>query len=180
MSWITDSGAVVAGSGNPNIELDTYLGFRNTLDNEFSYDVGFVRYNYLGSYAAATGFAKADTDEVYAAVGYKWGGVKYSHGLGQFLTVPGAAGTNYLEINANVPLGDSGVTLIAHAGKQTFKPASASIYIYTDYKFGVSKDFSGFLATLAYTNTNAGPAWNYVTGGNWGKGVAALTASRSF
>lgn len=188
VSWIADSNAVATGS--VSTELDTYAGFRNTLQNEFSYDVGFVRYNYLGSYTAnvAGGFAKADTDEVYLGVGYKWLSAKYSHGLGNFLTVPGAQGTNYLEVNANVPLGESGYTLGAHAGKQTYKGTTADIAAaagsspsYSDYKLAVSKDFSGFLVGLAYTNTNASPFYTFAAkGGNWGKGVTALSVSHTF
>lgn len=185
VSWIVDSGAVATGS--VSTELDTYFGFRNTLQNEFSYDVGYVRYNYLGSYTAnvAGGFAKADTDEIYLGVGYKWLSAKYSYGLGNFLTVPGAQGTNYIEVNANVPLGDSGYTLGAHAGTQTYKGSVAAAFAntpsYSDYKLGVSKDFSGFLVGLAYTSTNASPFYTYAAkGGNWGKGVTALSVSHSF
>jgi len=180
VSWIADSGAIAAGSGNTTMELDTYLGFRNTFAEDFSYDVGFIRYNYLGSYTPAAGFAKADTDEVYGAVGYKWLTAKYSYGLGNFLTVPGAKGTNYIELNASYPVADSGFTLAAHVGKQTFKPVTASIYTYTDYKLGVSKDIGGYVLGLAYTSTNAGPAWTYPVGGNWGKSTTALSLTHAF
>ena len=173
VSWIGDSGAV--GTGSVTMELDTYLGFKNAFAEDFNYDVGFVRYNYLGKYTPAVGFAKADTDEIYGAIGYKWLTAKYSYGLGSFLTVPGAKGTNYLELNASYPIADSGFTVAAHVGKQTFKPSTASIYTYTDYKLGVTKDISGYVLGLAYTSTNAGPAWTYATGGKWGKGTAALS-----
>lgn len=178
VSWIADSGAVATGS--VTMELDTYLGFKKTFAEDFNYDVGFVRYNYLGKYTPAAGFAKADTDEIYGALGYKWLTAKYSYGLGQFLTVPGAKGTNYVELNASYPIADSGFTVAAHVGKQTFKPSAASIYTYTDYKLAVTKDISGYVVGLAYTSTNAGPAWTYVNGGKWGKGTAALSLTRSF
>jgi uncharacterized protein (TIGR02001 family) len=180
VSWIADSGAVASGS--VTMELDTYFGFKNSFAGDFSYDVGFIRYNYLGNYTAntASGFAKADTDEIYGAIGYKWITAKYSYGLGQFLTVPGAKGTNYLELNASVPVGDTGITLGAHVGKQTFKPATASIYTYTDYKLSVTKDIGGYVVGLAYTDTNAGPAWTYATGGDWGKGTAAVSVTHAF
>jgi uncharacterized protein (TIGR02001 family) len=184
VSWIADSQAIasVGGvtQGSVTMELDTYLGFKNTFAEDFNYDVGFVRYNYLGKYTPAAGFAKADTDEIYGAVGYKWLTAKYSYGLGQFLTIPGAKGTNYLDLTASYPIADSGFTVAAHVGKQTFKPAAASIYTYTDYKLAVTKDISGYVVGLAYTSTNAGPAWTYPIGGNWGKGVAALSLTHSF
>jgi uncharacterized protein (TIGR02001 family) len=105
---------------------------------------------------------------------------KYSYSLGDFLTVIDAKGTSYIEVNASYPLADTGVTLGAHAGRQKFKPTSASIYSYTDYKLSASKDFSGYVVGLSYTNTNAGPAWTYPTGDKWGKGVAALSLTHSF
>ncbi len=183
VSWIADSGAVATGS--VTMELDTYFGFRNSFADDFSYDVGFVRYNYLGSYTPAAGFAKADTDEVYGAIGYKWITAKYSYGLGQFLTVPGAAGTNYFELNANVPVGDSGFTVAGHVGKQTYKGATAAAFVnsptYTDYKLGVTKDIGGYLVGLAYTSTNASPFYTYANnGGNWAKGTAALSVTHAF
>ena len=189
VSWITDFGA----TGSASLELDTYFGFRNTLDNDFSYDVGFIRYNYPGSYTPVAGTAKADTDEVYAAIGYRWISAKYSYGLGRFLTVPGASGTDYIEVNANVPLGDSGVTFGAHIGKQTYEGAAADALAlagfnptYSDYKLSVSKTlgggFSGFTVTLAYTDTNAPRGGFYTTlaGMDLARGTALLSVTRAF
>jgi len=183
VSWIADSGAIASGS--VTMELDTYFGFRNGFAGDFTYDIGFIRYNYPGSYTPAAGFARADTDEIYGALGYKWIAVKYSRGLGQFLTVPGASGTDYLEVNVSVPLGDSGFTFGAHVGRQTYRGAAAAAFAntptYTDYKLSVSRDFSGFVATLAYSDTNASPFYTYPAfGGDWGKGIAALSVIRSF
>lgn len=178
VSWIADSGAVATGS--VGMELDTYFGYRGDFSDDFTYDAGFIRYNYLGSYTPAAGFAKADTDELYGLIAYKFLSAKYSYSLGDFLAVPGGKGSNYFEINASVPMGDTGLTFGAHAGKQTFKPATASVYTYTDYKLSISKDFSGYVVGLAYTDTNAGPAWTYATGGDWGKGTAALSVTHAF
>jgi uncharacterized protein (TIGR02001 family) len=185
VSWIADSGAIAAGTGNTTMELDTYLGFKNTFAEDFTYDVGFIRYNYLGKYTPAVGFAKADTDEIYGAIGYKWITAKYSYGLGNFLTVPGAKGTNYIDLTATYPIADSGFTVAAHVGKQTYKgtvaAALANTATYTDYKLGVTKDLSGYVLGLAYTSTNASPFYTYPAfGGNWGKGTVALSLTHSF
>ena len=185
ISWITDFGA----TGSASLELDTYFGFRNTLANDFSYDVGFIRYNYPGSYTPAAGTVKADTDEVYLAVGYQWISAKYSYGMGKFLTVPGASGTDYIEVNANVPLGDSGFTLGAHIGKQTYQGAAADANAlagldpsYSDYKLSVSKEFGGFTVTLAYTDTNTRAGGFYTTpaGKDLGRSTAVLSVTRAF
>jgi uncharacterized protein (TIGR02001 family) len=186
VSWIADSGAVATGS--VTMELDTYLGFRGGFAEDFTYDVGFIRYNYLGNYTPTAGFAKADTDEIYGAIGYKWLTAKYSHGLGQFLTVPGASGTSYFELNASVPVADTGITFGAHVGKQTYKGTSAAASAalgltptYTDYKLSVSKDIGGYVVGLAYTSTNASPFYTWpLNGGDWGKGTAALSVTHAF
>jgi len=46
ISWIGDGGL----AANAGLELDTYLGFKNSFATDFSYDVGFLRYNYPGQY----------------------------------------------------------------------------------------------------------------------------------
>lgn len=189
VSWITGSGA----TGEASLELDTYFGFKNTFAEDFNYDVGYVRYNYLGNYTPPATYAKADTEEVYGALGYKWLTAKYSYSLGKFLTVPGAAGTNYLELNASYPVGDSGFTLGAHYGKQTYKGTFAAGLVaanldpsYSDYKLNVTKDFSGYVAGLTYTKTNArsGGYYTYLSGSgvtrDWGKDTVALSLTHSF
>lgn len=186
VSWIKDGGNIA--TGNATMELDTYLGFKNSFAEDFSYDVGFIRYNYLGGYTPTAGLAKADTNEIYGAIGYKWITAKYSYALGSFLAIPGASGTGYLDISANYPIADTGITLGAHVGKQsvkgTFANALAAAGVsasYTDYKLSVSKDFSGYVLGLAYTSTNASPFYTFpATGGNWGKGTAALSLTHAF
>lgn len=198
VSWIVDTGTTTGGTGSAGLELDTYFGFKNSFAEDFSYDVGFIRYNYPGSYTPAAGFAKADTDEIYGALGYKWITAKYSYSLGKFLTVPGAQGTNYFDLTATYPIADSGFTVAAHVGKQTYKGTTAASYAanvsglpgtgtptYTDYKLGVTKDFGGYVFGLSYTSTNASSYYtNSNAGGAFGKklgrGTAALSLTRSF
>ncbi len=186
VSWIGDSGAVASGSVTE--ELDTYFGYKGSAAEVVNYDIGYVRYNYLGNYTPAAPFVKADTAELYGAVSYKILTLKYSYGLlNQFLTVPGAKGTSYIDLSASYPIADSGFTVGAHIGKQTFKgsyadaqAAAGTPVTYTDYKLNVSKDISGYVVGLAYTNTNASSFWTYSNGGKWGKGVAALSLTHSF
>lgn len=189
VGWIIGSGA----KGDASMELDTYFGFKNSFATDFSYDVGYIRYNYLGTYTPPATYTKADTEEIYGALGYKWLTAKYSYSLGKFLTVPGASGTNYLELNASYPIADTGVTLGAHYGKQTYKgtfadtlAAAGTTATYSDYKLSVSKDFSGYVVGLAYTNTNArsGGYYTYTsTSGatrDWGKSTTALSLTHAF
>lgn len=196
VGWITGSGA----KGNASLEVDTYAGYRGAFATDYSYDVGLIRYNYLGDYTppAAAGsptgtYAKADTAEAYGSIGYKWISAKYSYALGNFLTVPGAKGTSYIELNANYAVGDSGFTLLAHYGKQKYKGAFADWLVaggfdpsYSDYKLGVTKDISGYVVGLAYTNTNAKADGYYTYTSesgvkkDWGKSAVALSLTHSF
>ena len=187
--WITGSGA----TGDAGLEVDTYAGFKNSFAGDFSYDVGFIRYNYPGSYTPPASYAKADTNEIYGAIGYQWILVKYSYALGQFLTVPDARGTGYFEANANYPVGETGVTLGAHYGRQNYKGAFSDALnaanmtpSYTDYKLSVTKDISGYVLGLAYSDTNArkGGYYTYTsTSGetkDWGRGAAVLSVNHAF
>jgi len=182
ISWLSDANTAT----NASLEVDTYLGFGNSFAGDFSYDVGYLRYNYPGTYAV--GAIKADTDELYGAIGYKMFTAKYSYSLGDTFGVANAQGTSYLEINADVPLGDSGLNFGAHLGRQSFKGTTADALTaagttptYSDYKLGISKEFNGFGFDLSYSKTNAqtGGFWTDPQGHDLGKGTAVLTISRS-
>ena len=199
VSWLTDAGAGSQVASSSQVELDTYFGFKNSISGDITYDVGFLRYNYPAKYPAtmnnATGttpWAKADTDEIYGAMGYKWFTLKYSHSLGDTFALPNARGTNYIDLSASYPIADTGITLGAHYGKQTYKGRTADALkaansdpTYSDYKLSVSKDFSGFVLGLAYSSTNAkdNQYYSYVgnnANSNTGKGTFVLSLSRSF
>ena len=177
ISWLSDAGTAT----NASVELDTYFGFKSSFAGDFTYDVGFLRYNYPGTYGA--GKVKADTDEIYGAVGYKWVTAKYSYSVGDTFGTADAKGTDYLELNASYPVSDTGVTLGAHLGKQTFKGVNAgsgaTSLTYSDYKLSATKDFSGFVLGLAYSNTDATAAYT-VLDNELGKGTAVLSLARSF
>ena len=183
VSWITASGS----TGTASLELDTYAGYRGGFATDFSYDDGLIRYNYLGDYVPPATYVKADTSELYGAIGYKWISAKYSHSLGDFLTVPSAQGTSYLEVNASYALPDTGVTLGAHYGKQKYKGSAADALVaagtdpsYTDYKLSASKDFSGYVLGLAYSNTNAKSGGFYTYNSkDWGKSAVAVSVTHA-
>ena len=194
ISWIGDQQVQVNGVNQPlatnaGLELDTYLGFKNSFATDFNYDVGFLRYNYPGTYVSPmpAGLAKADTNEVYGLIGWKWVSLKYSYSLGNTFTVPGARGTNNVDLSANYPVEDTGITLGAHYGKQTFKGATSDALAaagtnptYSDYRLSVSKDLgSGFSTSLTYSKTNAS-AFYTVNGKELGKGTGLLALNRAF
>jgi uncharacterized protein (TIGR02001 family) len=181
VSWISDPGNGVSAS----LELDTYFGYKNSFAEDFSYDVGFLRYNYPGSYPA--GFTKPDTDEIYGQLGYKWFTLKYSHSLGDTFGIANSKNTNYLDLSANFEVADK-LTLGLHAGKQTFKGDFApsvsndSLFTYNDYKVSLTKDIGGYMVGAAYTNTNAKDEGYFIpaTGKNNGRSQFVVSVSKSF
>lgn len=183
ISWLSDAAVATTAS----LELDTYFGFKGSFATDFSYDIGFLRYNYPGTYVA--GATKGDTDEVYGLIGYKWVTAKYSYSLGDTFGVPDARGTYYIDLSASYSIPDTGVTLGAHVGRQKYKGSSAAYVAangpmasYTDYKLSISKDFSGYILGLAYSDTNAqtGGFYTNLQGKDLGRGTVVLSLTRSF
>jgi len=177
ISWLSDANV----ASNAGTEFDTYLGFSNSFAEDFTYDVGFLRYNYPGTYGANT---KADTNEIYGSLGYKWVSVKYSRSMGDTFGTANTTGTDYLEVNAEYTFEGPAVTVGAHYGKQKFKGAGAgtgATYLgYNDYNVSVSKDLGqGYSVKAMYSNTNATAAYT-VLGKQLGKGTAVLSISKSF
>lgn len=196
VSWVGPS----LGASSSSLELDTYAGFKGGFAGDYTYDVGYLRYNYPAEYPAtmATGFVKADTDEIYGAIGWKWVTLKYSHSMDNTFGLDDSSGTSYVELNASYAIPDSGVTLGAHYGKQTYKGkyeadlsaigyAAGAKATYSDYKLSASKDFSGYVVGLAYSSTNAkegaGQYYNLVqpdgSNTNLGKGTFVLSLTHA-
>ena len=185
ISWISDEGL----GTNAGLELDTYGGYRGTA-GATSYDVGFLRYNYPGTYGAmSTLAAKPDTNEVYGSVTYSIITAKLSYCLGDLFGVSNAKGSTYIDLSANYPIADTGYTLGAHYGKQAYKGSSADALkaggadpSYADYRVSVTKDLgTGYSASLTYSKTNATTGGFYtVLGKDLGKGTAVVALSRTF
>lgn len=175
------------GVANSSLELDTYLGFKNKFAKDFTYDVGFLRYNLPASYAP--GATTGDTNEFYGSIGWKWVAAKYSYSTGNTFGIGQASGSNYAEINANYPVADTGVSVSAHYGKQTFKGTVANLEkangrdpSYSDYKVGVSYNLNEYVFGLAYSKANTKNAgfWTDPQGHNLGKGAAILSVTHTF
>jgi uncharacterized protein (TIGR02001 family) len=195
ISWLSDAGAVATQTStatgpaiaNSGLELDTYFGYKAAA-GAVSYDVGFLRYNYPGTYA--NGVTSANTNEVYGALTYSIVTAKLSYCLGDLFGISKAKGSTYLDLSAAYPIADTGVTLGAHYGKQTYKGETADGMksltpsmdpSYSDYNVSVAKDFSGYVASLMYSKTNAttGGWYTNLQGKDTGKGVVVLTLKRA-
>lgn len=204
ISWLTDS---IAAGGSYSVELDTYLGWKWNLPNDFGLDLGFLRYHYPGRKPAGglpAGTDSPDTNEIYGAVSWKFVTLKYSYSLGDTFGIKDARGSDYIDLSASIPLGDSGVNAIAHVGHQRFKGTNAplwagtacqnSCFDYTDWKLGLAKEFSRLWGltlgayytranTKATTPTAAGgtaAVWNNNFGRNIGDGTFTVFVQKTF
>lgn len=201
VSWLRDAGAYRAGG---SLELDIYGGYKATL-GDFTGDIGTLYYWYPGdptfaAPGAAAANPKANTHEIYGALGWKWFSAKYSYGIkDETFAVLNSDGTWYLDLTANVPLGDfakplTGVTLMAHWGKQKYRgtdPRNVSVggiqqtndqlYSYEDWKVGLSyalpKDFT---IGAYYTDTSSANPLGYgsvAEGGVFPRNIAKSTGT---
>jgi hypothetical protein len=120
--------------------------------------------------------AKANTSEVYGALGWKWLTAKYSYATSKNFIAwyggPGGAntgvasastnatrtdtrGSDYLELNAVYDLGE-GWGITGHVGKQKVKnyvKVGDTDASYADYKVGVTKETAYGTFGLAYSDT---------------------------
>lgn len=163
ISWLQDGGAYTKGA---SLELDTYAGYRNSFATDYSYDVGFLRYNYGGEMIPGT--VSANTNEIYGLIGWKWVTFKYSYALSNLFGFTDSSGSGYADLSASYTLDGPGVTLGAHYGKQSVKNNSAAEY--SDYNVKASKNFGAYTWAFMISKTN-------LTGYDKAKGVLSVSHS---
>jgi uncharacterized protein (TIGR02001 family) len=182
----SDAAAGTTNVANSSLELDTYAGFRNHINEDAGYDIGFLRYNYPGTYAP--GVISPDTNEIYGAIGYKWITAKYSRSLGDTFGLANAGGSSYIDVSGKYAIEGTGLTVGAHYGKQTFNGTDAAAWkaagkdpSYSDYNISASFDASGYIFGLMYSKTNAKTGGFYTDpqGHDLGKGTVVLSLSRA-
>jgi uncharacterized protein (TIGR02001 family) len=204
VSWLADGYAGVqpgiTRAGSYSLEVDTYLGFKFPV-GDFTFDVGFLRYNYPGR-APVPGFlpgtGRADTNELYAGVSWKWLTFKYSHVLGDFFGIQDAGGSYYLDLTGTFPLADTGAYLVAHVGRQEVRGTNATLWAasgctndclsYTDWRLGVTRELFGLNWSLMYTSTNSRAVapdgttavWNNLAGRNIGRSTWTVGVQKTF
>lgn len=184
ISWLSDSdGGPGSGVGykSSSLEWDVYGGFASTIgDTGVGYNVGVLQYIYPGDKRA--GVKSADTTEVYGSLSYKWLAAKVSvvasDGAFGFRD---ADGSWYAELNANYPIGETGFTINAHAGRQEFKGSGNSVADYTDWKLGATKSWSnGVNVGAYYTTTNARDSVYTLLGDNIGDDQFTVFVQKTF
>jgi uncharacterized protein (TIGR02001 family) len=203
ISWLrekigTSSDAVYTSGGS--LELDLYGGYRTDIKG-VGIDVGALQYWYPGK-VRKPGQSDANTTEVYGAVSYGWLQGKISSvvsndawGFGKKTGNPDYTGNGdergayYAELNANIPLADTGLTALLHVGRQEFKDgrisATGTDPSYTDWKVGLTKGFDGGVNVGAfYTDTNINTAnaaanWTYANK-NIGDSTGTVFVQKTF
>ena len=172
ISWISDA----TPSASASLEADLYGGYKQALNSAISGDIGFLHYAYPGNFPA--GYTKADTNELYLGVDAKWITLRYSYSLGDTFGSPGTRGTNYLDLAVSEEL-FYGINAAAHIGRQSYTGSNADNLSYTDWKLGVTRDFSGYVVGAFYTDSNAKAAGYTVDGKNLGSSHFVVSVSRT-
>jgi len=174
VSWLRDGGYYRAGG---SLELDVYGGYKWSLPNDFTLDLGTLYYWYPGDPTLAAPGAvasnpKADTWELYAGLSWKFLSAKFSYSLDdKTFAVLDSSGTYYIDLTASYPIPNTPVTLIAHYGMQKYKgndPRTSAVanndtlYSYDDWKIGLNyalpKDFT---IGVFYTDTSGADLRGY-------------------
>jgi uncharacterized protein (TIGR02001 family) len=160
IQWITDNNVVatattVKGAG----ELDIYGGYKGEIVKGLGFDVGMLRYEYLGNTLEDTGGTKyriydnANTTEVYGALSYGMFTAKYSFSTTPLFGNLKSQGSGYLDLSATVDMGN-GLSVVPHFGAQSV--ANVPVAAYNDYSITLNKDFgNGMVASVAFVTTNA-------------------------
>lgn len=173
ISWISDANPAASAS----MEADLYAGFRFPVADWLSGDVGILHYAYPGSFP--DGFTDADTDELYVGLDAKWIALKYSYSLGNTFGAADTHGSGYIDLTAAHAL-VAGISGVAHVGRQHYTGTNSSLLSYSDWKLGLTRDFSGYALGAFYTGTNAAGAGYTVKGRNLGRDKFVLSVSHTF
>lgn len=168
-----------AGYPGGNLEMDFYAGYKQAF-GDFGIDVGGLYYYYPGSEklgftnpktGKVNGSGAVNNGELYAAASWKFLTLKYSYALTDYFSAPDTDGSSYLEFNGAYDLGD-GWGVNGHVGRLWLKNYHVGTDLtkgdYTDWKLGVTKDFSGYVVGLAYVDTNAEGSCNAANPGFYG------------
>jgi uncharacterized protein (TIGR02001 family) len=147
--WVKDAG------GESNFELDLYGGYKGEIAKDFTYDVGFLTYQYPSNKLNP----KAETYEIYGAVTYGPATVKYSRSVSNLFGFTNSKGSGYLEVAATFEVG-AGISLTPHVGRQSVAKNGAASY--TEASLTASKDIAkglslSLMAVDARTGAYFGP-----------------------
>ncbi|RPH45948.1 MAG: hypothetical protein EHM87_04255 [Burkholderiales bacterium] len=169
IDWAHESGlylgnwnSSISGNQYPNgasLEMDFYGGYKFPIGKDVMLDVGALYYYYPGAYYNGfSGKPKFDNFELYfgGAMGPFSAKIFYAisdfFGLDETVGGKSSSGSYYIDLNYSTEIMPK-LTLGAHLGYQSVK--NYSNLSYTDYKIGVTYDWTGWLLGAAFVGTNA-------------------------
>ncbi|MBU3613418.1 hypothetical protein ICN46_00710 [Polynucleobacter sp. Latsch14-2] len=212
ISWVGDNYNTSGGvATSAPIEMDFYGGFKKELIGEgFASDVGVLQYYYPNSgLALRSQQANPNTTEIYVAQNFTFGALtgfgKVSYAVSTLFGTINSTGSYYPDLTVNYDTGVFGIALNGHVGYQYVagnQPNSgtsfgansvavnglsnSTLYSYTDWKLGLTKDFGGGLSgSVAYVGTNAATykgsyAYASPTGKNTGRATGLVSLTKTF
>lgn len=143
IKWIKDFG------GDANLEIDVYGGLKGAISKDLSYDVGVLTYQYPSNKLDPS----TNTTEVYGALSFGPGTLKYSHALTDAFGALDSENSFYLDLSATFDV--QGFAVVPHVGYQRINGPFADGATYTDYALTVSKEVSGVVLSGAIVGTDA-------------------------
>jgi uncharacterized protein (TIGR02001 family) len=143
--WIKDTAPGLKGS----VEVDVYGGYKGSITDTFSFDVGGLQYWYVNNNMDTFTGADANTFELYGAVSAGPATVKYSHSVTDLFGTANSEGSGYLDLSATFDVG-GGYSVVPHVGWQRIK----NFGTYMDYSVTVAKEFSGLVLSAGVVGTN--------------------------
>ncbi|MDE2618047.1 MAG: TorF family putative porin [Burkholderiales bacterium] len=153
--WIKEAGTAANIETKGDVELDIYGGYKGEISKDFTYDVGYLRYEYVGNTYKDVSTANASTDEAYGALTYGAYTFKVSYAFSNLFGTAKSDGSVYYDLSATYDLG-SGYSVVPHVGRQEIAgPGTNKDYSYTDYSVTLAKDLGkGLSATIAAVGTD--------------------------
>ena len=183
IKWIKEAGIQNSADVKGPVELDLYGGYKFEAAG-LAYDVGYLRYQYVGNTLDKTGVnVNANTDEIYGAVTAGVVTAKYSYSLSDLFGNPNSKGSTYLDLSATFDLGN-GYSLVPHVGRQVIKNSTTTSTTgdYTDVALTLNKDLGdGLSVSVAAISTNASKSGFYTYNNYYqGKNIVVAGVKYSF
>lgn len=182
VSWFSDAYPTTSSS----LEIDLYAGYKHSLGEGFSCDVGLLRYQYPGDYPGIGGaVVEPDTTELYAALSWKMLTLKGSYSLGDTFGVNDSSGTWYADLTGSFELPQD-FLLCLHAGRQEYSGENSgvsndSLYSYSDYSAMLCRPIGmGFTLGITYSHADTEDAGYTILGDNIGEDQWVLSLVKSF
>ncbi len=198
---VAHSSGFYLGNWNSNVEADLYRGASLEMDFYGGYkyalgavtvDAGLLHYYYPTSNKSNNGATKsAKQTEIYLGAAFDIFTAKFSYGLTNFFglgdSINGSApvdteGNYYLDLGAAKDLGD-GWGVNAHYGYQYIKNGKAAgqpSNSVSDYRIGVTKDLSGWVAGASLVATSNKDYFKTAAAKPAGNTALVLSLSKAF